>query len=444
MLANRDTLLRHLPIHDYKINGCRSSKPGNVRVSRACMQCAKVRLRCDGEAPCARCKSKGDNCAYPGRSRKRIPTIEELQQPAVKNGDERSNSSTEHIPPRRSPSQQSLSPPQITPNALNAENTLPLIDNPALLPPLIPYQPPLLSSEPLDASIFDTLQQSADEPPYMFSQRAPLLDSELPISDHQSIDVPLWNVNWAGESDFSVMDWITIDNNFLDSTQSGLSPYDVSPLFDSLRLPNDASLTNEAQVLQQCRIQPSQSLDQMSLGNSGMGFLGSGNTEDLAAESKPKLDLEREWPTNWYPTTADNLVYFPDMSKFPVDILEAESFGHVECLSPLVYHEISQSMKRNGLGQNSHFRPFQNANLPSIEALDCFVQLYFEYFHPVFPLLHKPSFDPSNSPWQLVLAAATIGFRYSKVHYAAVGSNALQELLRRSLAETVSQKPHYL
>lgn len=47
------------------------------------------------------------------------------------------------------------------------------------------------------------------------------------------------------------------------------------------------------------------------------------------------------------------------------------------------------------------------------------MQLYFdEDFHPVFPLLHRPSFDPgcatTTAPWLLLLAVAVTGCRFSR------------------------------
>ncbi|KAE9378581.1 hypothetical protein N431DRAFT_307310, partial [Stipitochalara longipes BDJ] len=84
------------------------------------------------------------------------------------------------------------------------------------------------------------------------------------------------------------------------------------------------------------------------------------------------------------------------------------------------------------------FRPFQKSTLPSFEAFNCFIQLYFEYLQPIFPLLHQPTFNPSTSPWVLVLAVATIGCRYSKASSSKQCAIALNELLRRAIMVTVS------
>ncbi|KAF1808149.1 hypothetical protein P152DRAFT_254083 [Eremomyces bilateralis CBS 781.70] len=426
----KDTLLRHLPIHED--TGRSSSKPGSIRISRACAQCGKVRLRCDGESPCARCQSKGINCMYLGRSRKRIPTIEELREMPVKGnesdpGELGDDQNVEYSTSERRPSLQSR-PPSLD-RSVRMDETATFVETSSLLPSHLTDQVPLSSSEPL---VIDTQQESVQASQDALESSA-FFGSGPSIGDIPSTAVPTWNFNWNGDSDFSVMDWITTDNCFLDPGPS--MAYDASRTLGYPGSSHDTGFGQNDFPMSQLYKPPDQHppTHQVPMGHI-TGHWGPTNQGKLGDRPKAKADLEREWPTNWDPTKSDNLVSFPDMSEFPLDILEAESFGHVESLSPQAYHEIYQSMKRVG---SSLFRPFHNANLPSIEAFDCFTQLYFEYFHPIFPLLHKPSFDPRNAPWQLVLATATIGFRYSKVPYAATGSNALQELLRRSLASAI-------
>lgn len=53
------------------------------------------------------------------------------------------------------------------------------------------------------------------------------------------------------------------------------------------------------------------------------------------------------------------------------------------------------------------------STVPSAEAMNLFVQLYFQHFHAQFPLLHMPTFQPREDIWMLVLAVAAIGAEYS-------------------------------
>lgn len=63
--------------------------------------------------------------------------------------------------------------------------------------------------------------------------------------------------------------------------------------------------------------------------------------------------------------------------------------------------------------------------------MNVFVQLYFEHFHPIFPMLHQPSFGKGAPRPLLTLAVATIGARYSKLEGANQCALAMTELLRR-------------
>ncbi len=120
---------------------------------------------------------------------------------------------------------------------------------------------------------------------------------------------------------------------------------------------------------------------------------------------------------DWNPTTQDNLVVFPDMSRIAIDILEAEDLAHVESMAPQCYGRIAASMRHHSEGQ-SHFRTLRNANLPDLRAMNCFVQLYFEYFQPIFPMLHQATFDTSRQPWQLRIGSSRYGvsiFKTSRI-----------------------------
>jgi hypothetical protein len=133
------------------------------------------------------------------------------------------------------------------------------------------------------------------------------------------------------------------------------------------------------------------------------------------------------------------VVHFPDLSHVEPGILDAEDFAHVERMSEDCYNNISNSMQRHaaGVASHVHHRPFSNGNVAAIHVFDTFVQLYFEHFHPSLPFLHKPTFNPSQAPWQLVLATAAVGCCYSKVGRATQYAMGLQELLRRAIADAV-------
>ncbi|KAF2459383.1 hypothetical protein BDY21DRAFT_189709 [Lineolata rhizophorae] len=111
---------------------------------------------------------------------------------------------------------------------------------------------------------------------------------------------------------------------------------------------------------------------------------------------------------------------------FPADIAETEDFGHAEKITQPAYDNLLLSVRR--LNDSYPYMPSKDkALLPSLEAVNCFVQLYFENFHPIFPILHQPTFDPNKAPWQMILAISAIGCRYSKAPGSQAAADEFQD-----------------
>ncbi|KAL1633679.1 hypothetical protein SLS56_002827 [Neofusicoccum ribis] len=83
--------------------------------------------------------------------------------------------------------------------------------------------------------------------------------------------------------------------------------------------------------------------------------------------------------------------------------------------------------------QRSIFRTSPALVQPDAGVINRFVQLYFEYFHPVLPFLHKPTFNERETPWLLVLAVATVGGHYARGRSSTRFVSTLREYLRRAI-----------
>lgn len=81
--------------------------------------------------------------------------------------------------------------------------------------------------------------------------------------------------------------------------------------------------------------------------------------------------------------------------------------------------------------------------VPRLELLELFVQLYFDKYHSLFPLVHKPTWDPNTAPSFLVLAVASVGARYAheRVVGASMHAHALLECSRRMMQAMVRLSP---
>ncbi|KAL1900679.1 hypothetical protein Sste5346_002404 [Sporothrix stenoceras] len=277
--------------------------------------------------------------------------------------------------------------------------------------------------------------------------------------------------------DLSLMDWISpqsleppADNNFnmtfaYDTPSmmfgTGVPQFQLTPVSESPQVTCDDGNASAVQgIISQSQAMPAiQTWPQPTNG----GDVSQVASNQIQADPNPQQTLQdtraaitHQWITEWDPTSQDNIVAFPDMSRVTRDILEAEELAQVESIGSACYSEIARCLRRHaglatggtnatnsgsgatgGGGSRPHYRDFTNANLPPFRAMNCFVQLYFEHFQGIFPMLHQGTFHPAHQPWQLVLAVAAIGCRYSKLPGTAQFADALQELLRRAIADTI-------
>lgn len=155
--------------------------------------------------------------------------------------------------------------------------------------------------------------------------------------------------------------------------------------------------------------------------------------------ASPATEASRMCSTDWSePRLSDGHISFPLMPP-DVDELfnEEEDLAHVPPVGQGFRDQLEKALK---ITQSSYtWTPISDAVIPPLNVLNAFIQLYWEYFHPLLPFLHKPTFDPTadSTHWILVLAVASVGARYSRVEGAVACGIALQELLRRSIQLTV-------
>jgi hypothetical protein len=118
------------------------------------------------------------------------------------------------------------------------------------------------------------------------------------------------------------------------------------------------------------------------------------------------------------------------------NIWESENLAHVPSLPQQTYDSILSKFQELNT-TNSHYNQFVAGDFPSLSACNAFLQLFFEEFNPLFPLIHQPTFDPTTEPWLLILAMVAIGCHYSQ-HTAAVEcADILQEFVHRAFEATV-------
>ncbi|KAJ5678211.1 uncharacterized protein N7477_003844 [Penicillium maclennaniae] len=124
---------------------------------------------------------------------------------------------------------------------------------------------------------------------------------------------------------------------------------------------------------------------------------------------------------------------FPQFSPDDIDLLVSDDYCHVSELSESEYDALVTLYHESVLASDSE----NQGDFPRREIINAFVQLYFEFFHLGFHLLHQDAFQRQQRSSCLYLAVAAIGAQYSRVTSRGQCSLALLEILRRALLNNV-------
>jgi hypothetical protein len=156
---------------------------------------------------------------------------------------------------------------------------------------------------------------------------------------------------------------------------------------------------------------------------------------------EPDMDKDAIDPRQYFPASIelDAQLVFPDMTTIPSEDIEKENLALVEQVPdgvPLKVFEMATVLQTK-----SNYPKFIELRIPPARVLNGWVQLYFEHFHPVFPILHKPTFSPATMNPFLVLTVAAIGAHFSDLEDSQACQRAMHELVRRYTSYTVRLYP---
>lgn len=150
------------------------------------------------------------------------------------------------------------------------------------------------------------------------------------------------------------------------------------------------------------------------------------NDEDLSSSQQCQLRrLQQDAP-----------LAFPEMEEISACELDIENFAHVQEVTAEHVDGVAQLAQR--MEREPSFPKFVRLKIPPSPVLNSWVQLYFEHFHPIFPLLHKPSFNRPDAHWLLIFTVAAIGAQFSEMRNAVACSRSMHEMVRRQSSYLVS------
>jgi hypothetical protein len=119
------------------------------------------------------------------------------------------------------------------------------------------------------------------------------------------------------------------------------------------------------------------------------------------------------------------------------DILAMEDHGHVARVRQGQVTEMLALIAKTRCPGFLACDPGIKDLLNNPEVVNAFVQLYFEHYHSTLPLLHKATFNVSDTPTLLILAVAAIGSRFSRIPQAHTLSSVLGGTLGKAIDNLV-------
>lgn len=117
---------------------------------------------------------------------------------------------------------------------------------------------------------------------------------------------------------------------------------------------------------------------------------------------------------------------------------DSEAYCRAKALSQKAYRDLRLWLNALWMADARLSGPSQGyESLPDRLSMNSFLQLYFENFHQLLPIIHKPTFNPNSAPILLVLAMACIGSHCSDTPEAAVFAKEMAAVLGGVISQMV-------
>ncbi|KAH6618441.1 fungal-specific transcription factor domain-containing protein [Boeremia exigua] len=366
-----DSLARHHASTHLQTTAMGSSEHSErQRVSRACKRCSTAKVKCDGKRPCEKCASADSECLYESPKRRRTAS----QRPTIEPQPKRHFSEAQASCAGRN---------------VSAPGPSPAEDQPEFMPAIDPQLCIIPPVRTVDATIPDFMHLDFFAAPKTFGCHDDLSNMDW-LSD--GLDVALWPAPFDLQAEAQLL--------------QDIDRIDVVP-----------PMTHKA---------PSHNLGP---------YLPPTPASDLAElysrSHTPVMDKDAVDIRQYHPTSieVDAPLSWPEIDPQSLVDADLEDFAHVESLSQEKVDAVAGLI--DDVQNKPHYPLFNSPKLPARSIINAWVQLYFEYFHPVFPVLHKATFSSLETPPLLVLVVAAIGAQFSDLPNSLACARSLHELVRR-------------
>ncbi|KAG4437325.1 hypothetical protein IFR05_007177 [Cadophora sp. M221] len=479
--SRSDVLNRHHAAHHGPNAGDQRTGPS----FRACVPCAVARVKCMGSHPCQRCSIKMIDCCYPetGRSRNQAQHTDAEESMSLEETNLSSNNNISTARPTVLDVSQAeawagihsvatMAATQTQIGHADSEQPMFLSPNQQILaeqslnaPSQVPggYGLPEVATQPSTAFPSDGgYQLPSDDFNGTFASYPSVTPYDFALLANQSIEQPQLGdygysaINWLSPKDLGYSEF-NYESQYFDINDFS---FWTGPAIDSASEQNitgggditmsqsifnrpDETQNNQLHFtpnsMQEAQTVPASTPRHDSPKTSSTPSKSPNYYIDGAGAREPRYGRLRKQHVDWEGTEDTPLPALDQDTSdgseisFPSTI-EQYLIGNENSTSHSFPQDIHQKLvdefRKSCLG-SSH--AFPSDYFPSIGVFDMAKNLYFEYFHPVFPLLHKSSTVDNSESWLVELAIAAVGVNYLGTKISRQCSEAFIELLIRRL-----------
>ncbi|KAK9248538.1 fungal-specific transcription factor domain-containing protein [Lipomyces tetrasporus] len=157
-------------------------------------------------------------------------------------------------------------------------------------------------------------------------------------------------------------------------------------------------------------------------------------------EQDPERQQSDIWP--WAPRSLtsreENSVKLPPLRKFLEQTATLQGVRS-EARSSLGYEGIDEQCRSEIISllevpyERHPYAEVDISKFPDRRTLDAFLHLYFEYFHPILPMIHRPTFRTRTCPSILLATMMSIAASYADMEGSHQFADTLSELCKRTL-----------
>ncbi|KAK9454031.1 hypothetical protein V1511DRAFT_517914 [Dipodascopsis uninucleata] len=424
-------------LHRHEQNHTKRHQEQLLAAFRACLSCARSRVKCSGGSPCSRCTKCSTQCQYPSSDGKQALDSADVDNSAVsivREGGPTANNLSNSSPGVQRTMSATLEKNDIFANGQDVG--------------LSQSRKRSIDTIQHDNVVTDTIANSTEQSPTATSAYYTQPSGGHGIEVESINWLPLHvltssqqDINFDSDSYLAslISDWFPseMQNTATIAVEASGNPAQVQHLSPTEYPVDLAANVDNSSIIADSSSSPALTVSATDVSDSSFGSLYvDGAAIRRTAHRKVKrpkvkiLDCNSSMDHTQSENESSLLFCFPDNVLMESEL---QSNEYCEWIGSSVYKSAVQQFENLCCSSIGLFRPFRSTTFPSLENFNICISLYFSNFNIAFPVVHRYTFDNARSLWLISLALAATGSAFLTVPEQMQFYEAFQEFLRRAI-----------